>query len=96
MSEIQGLIEERNAQVLAITDENREKGDDSNPILYAEQGPNRFALMSLFFTDTDGVQIQEDIEEREIAVKFFTDTEEIELTEGALYSWALDFYKNNY
>lgn len=96
MKDINSLIEERTAQLLSITEEQRDSSDESNPILYAESGPNRFALMSLFFNDSDGVQIQEDLELNEITVKFFNDNEEQEITAGALYEWAIKFYKNNY
>lgn len=89
------LIKERESQLLAITDEQRDAGDDSNPILYAEQGPNRFSIMSLFFTDNDGVRIQVDLDVDEMNVYFFNDQEEIEISEGALYDWAVDFYQNN-
>lgn len=82
--------------VLATTQEQRDNDDENNEILYAEQGPNRFALMSLFFNDSDGVQIQEDLELNEITVKFFNDSKEQEITTGALYEWAIEFYKNNY
>lgn len=93
---IESLIEERTAQLLSITEEQRDNGDESNPILYAEQGPNRFALMSLFFNDSDGVQIQEDLELNEITVKFFNDSKEQEITAGALYEWAINYYRDNY
>lgn len=95
-------LEERTAQIIALTEEERGKLDDnddladSNPILHAEQGPNRFALMSLFFTDSDGVQIQEDLDLNEITVKYFTDDEDIPVTEGALYEWAINYYRMNY
>lgn len=87
-------IKEREAQILATTEEEREEGNEDNPIIHAEQGPNRFALMSLFFSDSDGVQIQEDLDLNEITVKYFTDDEDILITEGALYEWAINQYKN--
>ena len=85
----------RTAQLLATTDEQRDNGDESNPIIYAESGPNRFSLMSLFFSETDGVQIQEDLDLNEITVKFFTDEQETPLTAGPLYDWAVNFYRHN-
>jgi len=93
---VESLIEERTAQLLSITEEQRDNDDESNPIIYAEHGPNRFAMMSLFFNDSDGVQITEDLELNEITVKFFSDSKEQELTTGPLYEWAIEFYKNNY
>lgn len=106
MSDLREVLEKRNEQVLALTDEVREEleeGEDmgeSNPILFAEQAPNRFSVMSLFFEDVvggdnDGVNITEDTDTGEITIKYFTDEEEIELTEGAVYDWALNFYKTN-
>jgi len=100
------VLETRNEQVIALTDEVRaelEEAEDmgaSNPIIFAEQAPNRFRTMSLFFEDVaggdnDGVNITEDVDLGEITVKYFTDKDEIELTEGAVYDWAIDFYRNN-
>ena len=66
-------LETRTAQLLAITEEEREGYSETHPIFHAEQGPNRFALMSLFFTDTDGVQIEEDMSDGEIIVRYFED-----------------------
>ena len=105
-SDILEVLQTRNEQVIALTDEMREElegADDmgvSNPILFAEQGPNRFKVMSLFFEDVsggrnDGVKIQEDLDLGEITITYFTDEDETELTEGAVYDWALNFYKTN-
>jgi hypothetical protein len=87
------VLSERAAQILAYTDEDRDAMDDSNPITHAESGPNRFHLMSLFFSDSDGVQIQEDADLNEITVRYFKDNEaDIELTEGPVYDWAIEQY----
>ena len=105
-SDIIEVLQTRNEQVIALTDEVREElegAEDmgvSNPILFAEQGPNRFRVMSMFFEDVagghnDGVKITEDTDLGEITVKYFTDFAEIELTEGAVYDWAIDFFKTN-
>ena len=105
-SDILEVLQTRNEQVIALTDEVREELEDtedmgvSNPILFAEQGPNRFNVMSLFFEDVangtnDGVKIQEDLDLGEITITYFTDEDETELTEGAVYDWALNFYKTN-
>lgn len=99
--DIEAMAQERATQILALTDEKRAELEEeenmgvSNPILFAEGAPNRFSLMSLFFTDTDGVQIQEDTDTGDITIKYFTDSNEIELDTGALYEWALNYYKNN-
>lgn len=96
---MQELLKEREEQVLALTEEKREELEsqddcgDSNPILHAEAGPNRFYILSAFFTDSDGVQIQEDLDLNELTVKYFTNEGEIELTEGTLYDWAVSYYK---
>ena len=87
------MLSDRAAAILAYTDEDRDAMDDSNPITFAESGPNRFHLMSLFFSEIDGVQIQEDCDLNEITVKYFKDNEpDIELTEGTVYDWAIEQY----
>ena len=93
MKELLDTLALRNQQVEATTEEEREGGGDDNPIIYAESGPNRFNVMSLFFTDSDGVKIEEDTETREILIQYFNDSETTQLTEGAVYDWALNFYK---
>lgn len=92
------MLKEREAQILAITEDQRDEYLDGesehNPILFAETGPNRFHLMSLFFSDNDGVQIQEDADLGEITIKYFKDDEaDVELTDGPVYDWALQMYK---
>lgn len=90
-------LEERAAQILATTDDDRDAMDEKNPVIYAEAGPNRFYLMSLFFSDSDGVQIQEDQDLSEITVMYFQDGEgSIQLFDGPVYDWAVNFYKNNW
>lgn len=97
---INELLATRTAQLLAITDEQRDEyldgESDDNPILHAETGPNRFASMSLFFTDSDGVRIEEDINCNEIEVYYFTDETEQQLTDGPIYDWALNYYQTSY
>lgn len=88
-------LKEREAQVLAVTQEQREEGDDSNPILHAESGPNRFRIMTLFFPEDDGVRIQTDLDLNEVTVEYFSDDGRVELTEGPLYDWAIDLYEND-
>lgn len=91
-------IKEREAQILATTEEEREEGNENNPIIQAESAPNRFNVMAMFFDDgaSDGVRIEEDLELGEITVHYFNDTKTVELTEGVLYNWAREFYSNNY
>jgi hypothetical protein len=83
----------REEQLLALTDEEREKGDDSNPILYAESGPNRFHSITLFFPEGDGVKVETDLDLDERTVQYFNDSQTIELTEGPIYDWATDIYE---
>ena len=84
---------EREAAILAYTDEDRDAMDDTNPVTHAETGPNRFHLMSLFFSDTDGVQIQEDCDLNEITVTYFNDAlVSEEITAGPMYDWAIEQY----
>lgn len=89
------MLKLRESQLLAITEADREEMDEDNPIIHAETGPNRFAILSMFFTDNDGVQIQEDLDLRELTVKYFTDDGEVEVESGPLYDWAVDFYKHD-
>lgn len=86
----------REAQILAITEEDREEYSEEHPIMYAEQGPNRFATMSLFFPQEDGVRIEEDLSDGELTVTYFTDEAETVLTEGPVYEWAVNYYRENY
>lgn len=85
-------LKQREAEVLALTEEERETGNEDNPILYAESGPCRFKTLSFFFPDGDGVEIIEDLdsEEEEITVKYFDDSNSLEITEGPLYEWAME------
>ena len=88
-------LKEREVQVLAVTQEQREEGDDSNPILHAESGPNRFHTITLFFPEEDGVKIQTDLDLNETTVEYFNDDGSVELNEGPLYDWAIDLYEND-
>jgi hypothetical protein len=88
-------IKEREEQLLALTEEERDKGDDSNPILFAEAGPNRFNILTFFFPEGDGVKIQTDLDLDETSVEYFNDSETVELTEGPIYDWAIDLYEND-
>lgn len=98
---IVSTLAKRNAQVLAVTEEDREEMNEENPVIFAESGPNRFSVMSMFFEDkvggdNDGVTIQEDLDCGEITVKYFTEEGEVELTEGAVYDWAVNHYRENF
>jgi hypothetical protein len=89
-------IKEREEQLLALTEEERDKGDDSNPILYAELGPCRYQSTTYWFPDDDGVIIEQNMDNVEdITVKYMNDSETIELTEGPIYDWAIDLYEND-
>lgn len=94
-SGLRSLLQLRESQLLAITEADREEMDEENPIIHAETGPNRFAILSMFFTDNDGVRIQEDLDLNELTVTYFTDDGEVEVEDGPLYHWAVEFYKND-
>ena len=101
MSELSEVLAKRNAQVLAVTDEDRDEMDENNPVVFAESGPNRFTIMSMFFEDkvggdNDGVRIEEDLGCGDITVHYFTEEGEIELTEGAVYDWAVNHYRESF
>lgn len=86
----------REQQVIALTEEEREIGDDSNPILYAESGPCRYQSVTYWFPGEDGVVIEQNMDDEEdITVKYMNGDETIELTEGPLYEWAINQYDNN-
>jgi hypothetical protein len=94
---LEELLKERNAQILATTEAEREEGNEENLILNAETAPNRFNIMSFFFTDNDGVNIEEDLDTNTFIVKFFTDDGEIEVSEGTpLYDWVMAQYEENF
>lgn len=85
----------REEQLLALTEEERETGDDNNPILHAESGPNRFHSITLFFPEGDGVKVETDLDLDIRTVEYFSEGETIELTEGPLYDWAVEIYEND-
>ena len=104
-SNILEVLQARNEEALALTEAVREALEEaedmgqSNPFIFAESAPNRFRMMSLFLEDVsggnnDGVKITEDVESGEIEIEYFTDIDQVPLTEGAVYDWALNFYKN--
>jgi hypothetical protein len=95
MNSIKITLEDRNAQVLATTEEDRENLNEDNPIIYAESAPNRYQTVTLFFPEEDGVRIEEDLDLHLFRVYYFNDESETELTEGAVYDWALDYYDKN-
>lgn len=92
----------RVAQILELTEEKRaeleeaEDMGDSNPIIHGEQGPNRFYSLTFFFTDNDGVKIEEDLDLNEITVQFFNDYESKTIADGPLYDWAMNHYKGGF
>jgi len=86
----------RTEQVKALTEADREEYSDTNPIIFAEQGPNRYSFITLFFPEDDGVRITEDLDLGDIEVIYFDTTgKEQEIKEGALYEWAFDYYQSN-
>ena len=91
-------IETRTAQVIKASKIDRnaiEEADESDPIIYTETAPNRFNVLTYFFPEEDGVRIEEDLDLHEITIHYFNDEGDTELTEGALYDWALNLYKED-
>lgn len=89
-------LELRTKQLLELTQDQRDNVDDSNPIIFAESGPNRYQSITLFFPEEDGVRIEEDLDLHDITVHYFNiEGTETTLEEGPLYDWALDFYKQD-
>ena len=90
-------LTQREKEIAAITDDQRDEGDESNPILHAESGPNRFNVMSMFFPEEDGVRIEEHIGLNDIEVFYFDiEGKETQLEEGILFDWAINHYKENF
>jgi hypothetical protein len=89
-------LQQREAELLATTEADRDEMNENNPIVFAESGPNRFRVMTLFFPDNDGVTIQEDLELNEVTVSYFNNEGQVELGEGALYDWAINYYTDNF
>ena len=95
--EVRNRLAEREAQALEIAGKDRDEVGEDNPIYYAESAPNRFRTLSFFFEEGDGVEIVEDLdnEEEDPKVYYFHEGGREELTDGALYEWALEqFYKD--
>lgn len=89
-------LEQRERELLALTESDREEESESNPILFAESGPNRFNVMSLFFPGDDGIRIEEDLDLSLIKVIYFNDEGQTELTAGPIRKWAIEYYEENF
>ena len=78
---------ESQAELLANGDMTEE-----NPLIEAQDFPNRFETLSFFFAEGDGVEIVKDLdnEEADPIVSYFHDSGKIELTKGSLYEWAME------
>lgn len=86
----------REEQVQALTQEERDAGDEDNPILYAEAGPCRYQSITYWFPEEDGVIVTQNMDDEEdITVEYMNGDGTIKLTEGPLYDWAIDLYENN-
>ena len=69
---------------------------DQSPLGEAEAFPSRFRTLSYFFPEEDGVEIVQDIDSEEwVSVYYFDETGRVELTEGALYEWALERFESD-
>lgn len=83
-------LTEREAQAKQVTREERESGATDNPLIEAEYYPNRFQSLTYFFPENDGVKIEQDLDLDTIKVEYFFEGGSEEITEGALYEWALE------
>ena len=91
-------LELRNQQVINASHFDRNvanEEDDTDPILLTESAPNRFYTLTYFFPEEDGVKIEEDLDLNLITIHYFNDEGETELTEGAVYEWAMNLYKED-
>lgn len=86
-------IKLREEQILAVR--RIDEDDYDNPIIHAEQGPNRYHSITWFFPDPEGdgcrVTYDCDLGTKEV-VYFDKNGTEVELTEGVMYDWAMDLY----
>ena len=82
-------LETREAQARALA-----SGDatEPNPIEEAGDFPNRFNTLSFFFEEGDGVEIVQDLDnqEGEPEVYYFFEGGREQITEGALFEWAIE------
>lgn len=86
----------REEQVIAVTEQERDEGNEDNPILYAESGPCRYQSVTYWFPEDDGVIIEQNLDDVEdITVKYINGNETIELTDGPLYDWVINLYEND-
>lgn len=90
-------LSEREAQVLEVTEKDREEVNENNPIIFAETAPNRFQTLTYFFPEEDGVEIIQDLDhqEEDVKVYYFDESVRVELTKGALYEWALEKWESD-
>ena len=91
-------IQLREEQILAVTEKEREEIDETNPIIFAETAPNRYATMTLFFEEEDGVRIVEDTDLKTIEVFYFdTEGNETQVNEtSVLYQWASQYFEERW
>lgn len=87
-------LAEREAQVLAVTAQDREELNDENPIIHAEMGPCRYQTITLWFPEEDGVRIEHDLDLNEYQAFYIKDdgTEEKLEEDSTMYEWIRDFY----
>lgn len=86
-------IKLREEQILAVR--RIDEDDETNPIIHAEQGPNRYHSITWFFPDPecDGVRVTYDCDLGTKEVVYFDKNgTEVELTEGVMYDWAMNLY----
>ena len=89
-------LSDREAQALEVAGKDRDGLDEEHPIVFAESGPCRYQSITYWFPEEDGVIVQQSLDDEEdITVKYLTGEEEITLTEGALYEWALEQFNND-
>ncbi len=97
-NELESLLKLRTAQIVASTEE--EKEEDGHPIGDAESCPNRFNVISLFFSDNDGVTITQDLdydgEPQGLTVEYFAGDDKVEVTEGDFYDWAVNYFEERF
>lgn len=87
-------LSEREAQAKAIAGKDRDGLDEEHPIIYAESAPCRYQSITYWFPDGDGVRVEQSLDDEEDIKVYYLGEEEIALTDGALYEWAMDQFNN--
>lgn len=87
----------REAQILALTEKDREEADSDNPIIYAETAPCHYQSETFWFPEGDSVEVVQNLDWEEDLEVYYQEQggERVQITEGALYEWAIERWESN-